>query len=516
MIFLALLMVGVLVVFGLIFFGTTNPGFTSYYDSFFKRIPFVTTEVDGKTEYGEFWVDISRWLGIVAIVAAVLLVVVIILSLKKMIDPYLSQLPIYICMLCSMGLYYFTCIKLARYDFEMSGHHKAYFLFCIICCFMAIACLIARFVTLKKNAKTDHHSLFSKMRIIVPVAIVAVMGMTLFFWFKAYSLCRDYEMNYGLFGKSGRTKLEIENEFMGNYVNQAVDTEEGLFYIDWAVKDGRPLTDKLRVMKMDKNGDAEEIYSGADYEGNIMNLEFYNIGYADGYLYMSRPSEVIRMDPSDGSQESVIFPEEGCIIDQCVVLDNKIYCLEVCADKAPFILVSEIHGTDISKAEIYAEDLVLPSSRNGSELLINYIAGEDPTNTRSKYSYQVYDGKAMYLEEYLDPDCLLDVDYLLMDDDNIKYAGAANVYQGKIYYVLFAEDGFNVCTYDLETLEKETIGFCDNGRDTRNIPPYSYKIMIGQGKVFVTAYSWSYQEIDDEGDLEYFDEEVLYYIDIPC
>ena len=503
MIFLTLIAILLLLNCLRIFGFLINPGFTSIYDALLVRKPFYESpelyeRIDKEdiwgglfghsVSYAQYWATINRWMMVVCLVAVISLIVAMVLIRKKKVEPYISYVPIYVCHIISTAVYYLTTIKGGRYEFTMNLKHFEIFLSVIYSLIMIIVCIRGYIASRKYgDLSCSDNKIPPKLKYIVTAAVVVLFSCTYVYWYDAYGMCRDYSVNYGVFeGPDSVRRLYIENYVIGNFQNRAVDTEQGLYYLD----DYRGEYHRINVM--DSIGAITEIYSG-DYC-------FTSIGYADGYLFLSTPDEILRFDPSDCSFESLIKAEEGFFICDACVLDNKLYFEEYGdrdhQDEVPFIMVSDITGGVLSDPVLYLSDIRTSiygypygfhSYDWNSNLLQTYIACDNGTlyQGEGQCNMQLYDG----CRNYLRYDEMDSVSMLFVGErqHSIQNVGAFSLYNGSLYFVSLTDTGIDLCRSDLNGENIEIIDSMDLGRDCSRADYHAFQLVIGQGKIMVIA-----------------------------
>jgi hypothetical protein len=362
--------------------------------------------------------------------------------------------------------------------------------------------------------------------LIIMIVEVLLFLVPIKFCIEAYKISRDYSSNYGLFDPEDiSVRTDLEEGFCGNFINEAVDTEEGLFFIednlsvDYDGEFHHVNMNDFSVRKLDTEGNITEVYR-EDSSDRKSKYDIFSIGYSDGYLYLATKYWIIRVDPKDGSSEQVLFPDDKYGIIDCCVVDGKIYYLEWREDYTDSelyeknrIWVAEINGQDISEPELYASDIKIPNgslfSYHNSDLLSSYLCGEE---LHSLYydgcRSQRLDGKEYHLEmenpyaeshadKKYNPRLFIssvEEEYYYQMD----YVGGFNIFNDSIYYVQLTETGFDICKCDLYGKNTTVIDSYNAGKDLTGSSMYNYKIMIGQGKIYVTASGYIFIDPDSD------------------
>lgn len=521
-----------------------NPGFESIYDIGMNREPFCDSRLlnDYLTNHffsiktfkftlptGSFWTQIDGWMELVMIEVIILIIVCLFLTKKELIRDCISFVPVYAAVPVSFGIYYFTCIRYGRYEIVMNAIHKKFFFAIIVSVIMIIMCVLCYIKQMKGTDKSKEE--FRKQRkgtLIFVGVVITSWAAILPIWFEAYKICREYSVNYGLYGElSHELRADIQNRLLGNYVNSAVDTDDGLYFLDETDAEGNPTYRPMTVKKMDSSGEISIVYSGEYF----MN----SIGYADGDLYIGTRYVILKLDPETGICKEVISSEEGYrFLDVCVV-DNKLYFTE-CGDSdeefistesdyeipTAYIMVCNIEQGILSSPELFVSDIRMAriyDSIYGKEIEPNvmntYIAGYGgPTYAGGICRYQMIDGEVYYLESERSQGEDISILHIRNwyseergSDARIGDVGGVAVYEGSVYFVQLTTTGFDLCKCAPDGSGIEVIDSYYAGRDCTGGGIYDYQIMIGQGKILVigNGYLFVDEEADWSRDFEYIE-----------
>ena len=571
-----------------------NPGFVSVYDEFFYRAPFtnsdyvlkvlkengicdglfgeLTTEYTSKGSnypftYAEFWVAENRWLMAMLFIAILLLIINRGLVIIKKMPEYISDIPVYICVILSIGAYYLTVMCFGKYTIEKNNAHNSFLFLAIFSLFAIFFGLYKRAEIRRKDREFEEHKKKvlaetqeekikkyssddledyiikdeessaenenkkgnrkqrknEKKKLSLPLIIMIIEALLFLvpikFCIEAYKISKDYSVNYGMFDPENMTvRTDLEEGFCGNYMNQAVDTEKGLFFIEDNVSvdyDGEfhhVNMDDFSVRRLDADGTITEIYR-EDNSDKVSKYDITTIGYADGYLYLSTDYWIIRVDPNDGTSEQVLFAASHYYISDCCVVEGKIYYVER-KENTDYerIWVAEINGKEISEPELYASDIQIPNgnfvNNYCSDLLTSYICGEGLVSFLFQESrIQRLDGKAYHLGHdiyYTDKGQKYNSRLFFFDvgdtfsSNNMDYVGGYTIYNDSIYFVQLKETGLDVCKCDLYGNDVKVIDSYEIGKDLTDCTNYYFRIMIGQGKIYVTAAGYIFY--NDKGD----------------
>jgi len=475
-------------------------GFESYLDRIMRRVSFVGKEM----LKGGFWDSLRSWMLVVLILAAFFLLLNIFLRHKKAIEGRIPDVVICMCVTLSFAGYYGAAV-MARYEIVMSITHILYISTAVLSLIMAGINLYGVMKSREKGKKAS---------ILYPASLVLIFIIMFFFagGFRAFRTCSQYSANYGKFFEEDHDEMRerLELGYVGNFQNQAVETDEGLYFLDFVECDNGVRSIYYQsVKKMDPEGNISEIYANTEYKGIYSGV--YSIGYADGYLFIANRNSVIRLDPDTGVTEDVITADDGHEIFDCCVVDNRIYYMQDIVhgeDRMDYIrdglyydktiMVAEITGGEVQEPELYLADVSMSGWYEDADLLQRYIEGETPYNTVSRSSrYQCIDGTRYAIEdtdysEESDDGILVirDVDNSIVTD--IENAGGINIHNGRIYYVSLEENGFDICSCALDGSDIVVIDSYEDGRDYRNAFIDDFRIMIGQGKILVTASGYVY------------------------
>ena len=546
----------------------TNIGFHSYLDGVLYRTPFKETEgirkilvdsmiKDGlfgelhtegkhvtKLVYSPFWVAINRWLMAALLIIVGFIIINMILTAKEKMPKYIGNIHLYLCAILAIAGYYLTVIYCGRYEI-VDGTHGRYIMAAGFAAFMIILGIVVHCLTYKKErgyndyllaqagitegeieAKHKKNAVFVGFVMFAEVLIVA---LTLIMWYKPYSIAENYAVNYGVYETEEHPlRVDLEEGFNGNYMNQAVDTEKGLFYLAAPTKSDMYGN---AVMKLDDRGMISEVYPGdpkpeKDKNEKIAHTEFFTISYSDGYLYLCRSNEMVRMNPDDGSTEVVMTASENYDFTDGFAVDNKLYCLEeeqfiklgVDLELPDRVWVADISGETVSEPQIYMYHPIIDYYQNdftsnyNSDLLTMIVSGEDtenPTKWYDCYRHQTYNGfdYGLYVGNrsgYRDKDGSRDAALLFGDaaedgERKIEQVVGLTGYKGKVYYVQLKEHGFDVCKCNPDGTGIEVIDTYETDENTWGGHPVYSRIMIGQGKLMVYAKGDIYLDYYPDG-----------------
>ena len=459
---------------------TDNPGFTSFYDTIMNRAFFVDpSTLDRAHSEGKlFFISLmNSWLTLVLSVAAVIIIINYFMVRFKATLQHVTEITVCLCVSLSIALYYYAFLVEARYELVMSSAHIGYF----VTAGLSLVIAVFKIILLVRD-----HKGVKKTLLIFP-AFVLLLFVELFFFcgFKGYRMCKEYSVNYGLYGQEEHVlRTDLEESFAGNFSNQAVDTDEGLFFLDY---DGSIYPECIK--RMDSNGEISTVFRVTD------DSKLWTIGYDDGYLFVNRKKDIIRIDPDTGLSEKAVEPEGDDYISDACVVDGKLYYV-IFSDNKSRIMVSEIEDGVLAEPQLYISDINISgvtSYDTEANLLQVYIIGE-PARTRSRRGMWQQRAEArfeyyvLYEDEGFGADCPVMV---LCADDSSKeytfYVDGINVYNGKLYYVLLTERGFDICRCDLDGSNSEVIDSADLGVDCRDMRTGAMRIMTGQGKILVTC-----------------------------
>ena len=555
-----------------------NPGFASVYDLYLFRKPFtnynwiveylerqnvrdglfkeLTTEVQGnsspiKFTFAPFWVDMDRWLMAILLVAVILLIINRILVLMKILPKHIADIPVYVMIILSIAVYYLSVKILGGYVPQKSDFHLYIIGLIILSVFAIVFGIFQKRAADRFNNDPEKENKTRKM--LISSTIVITIQVLLFiilpggFMTDAIRISNDYKPNYGSFDPyKVKVRYDLEkNGFAGNFANQAVDTDEGLYFIeneydldnydvdedvDCFIKE-KTKRNASYIRKLDAKGNITDICE-AESDDSRHYYNYINIGYADGYLYASTWYSVFRIDPKDGSAISVISaPNDFFIAEMCVV-DNKLYYAMHPEDPRSEVMstawVCEIAGDDISEPELYAGGLdrgVITRfiQFESSTLLTNIVSGDFIKNFNDMGGrFQRCDGKSFYISGGREwNDSLVPTSLVIIDDEDpenpvfIEKVGGFNIFNDNLYYVQLKEDGLDLCKSDLNGLNAEVIDTYTCDKDlTYNKGQSVYRIMIGQGKIYVSANGYIFPRDDSAGSRDLEKGEVHFVTDL--
>ena len=519
-----------------------NPGFVSVFDQYLFREPFynssyivnflekrnirdglfgpLTTEVlcfndTLKFTYSPFWVAVDRWLLAILLIAMILLAVNRVLVLMKKMPEYIADIPVYAMVILSIGGYYLSVITLGRYVPEKASFHTYVLLLIIFAVSVIVFGIFRKKSVDKVNDPEDKEKRKKKMTFMTIVAIVQVLLFLIVpckFMIDAIKVSNDYKPNYGSFNpQKMKVRYDLEkNGLAGNFANQAVDTDDGLYFIekDWLEDCDDSKDYNTFIRKLNENGNITDICQ-AKRDDEKHTTDYINIGFADGYLYASTWYSVFRIDPMDGSEVEVISAKDNYYMAEMCVVDNKLYYMEHpegSSDANSFVWVCEIEGANLSEPELYIGKLDRSIFANferfdSSYLLTNVVIGD---YNDFYYSFggrfQKYDGKLYYLMSgnRSGNDFVTSSLKIWDESDNrekitIDKVGGFNLYNDSIYFVQLKENGFDVCKCDLDGSNIEVLDtyICDKDF-TQNEDQSVFRVMIGQGNIYVSAFGRYY------------------------
>ena len=520
-----------------------NPGFVSVYDKYLFRSPFyndpyyvgdylekqnirtglfgkLTTEVQGISDtieftYSPFWVAVNRWLMVILLIAIIMLAINRVLIALKKLPEYIADIPVYAMVILSIGGYYLSVKVLGGYTPVNDRFHLGILLLVIFSVFVIVFGIIRKKSADKWNGSEEKKK-SKKMMTFMTVVVIAQVLLFLIvpgkFMLDAIKVYKDYKPIYGSYNpekKKIRRDLE-ENGFAGNFANQAVDTENGLYFIENKKSADDSYISYIR--KLDVNGNITDICSSkADKEEYYNN--YINIGYADGYIYASTSYLIYRIDPEDGSAvEAISAKNDYCIAEMCVV-DNKLYYAEIPDDytsgEKAYAWVCKIDGTGLTEPELYAGGLNRGvfnrfSQFESSALLTNIVIGDYVYNKNDGGRLQRCDKRTFYvMRGYTWNDVFTPTQLIIEEDSDpknrisIEKVGGFTLYNNSIYYVQLKENGFDLCKCDTDGSNTEVLDtyICDKDL-SKSYYQSVYNIMIGQGKIYVSAIGYIYPEDD--------------------
>ena len=527
-----------------------NPGFVSLYDQYLFRKPFynsewilrylekqqihdrlfgeLTTQVQGTSSpiaftFAPFWVYVDRWLMAMFFIAMILLVINRILVLIKVLPEYIADIPVYSMIILSIAGYYLAVRILGGYMPQKTGFHTTVLLLVIYSVFAIVLGIIRKKSVDGNNSKPEEKEKNkNRMMIATIVVIIQVLVFIILpgkFMIDAIKLSADYRnTNLGSFDPYKMTvRYDLErNGFAGNFANQAVDTENGLYFIEREtdLKDSDEDAESYEtesferrityIRKLDENGSITDICKSKS-DDSKRDYNYINIGYANGYIYASTNYYISRIDPKDGLEVEVITAATDYIIAEMCVVDDKLYYMEIPEDYESSMIssawVCEIKGDDLSKPQLYTSDLdrgvfTRFNQFDSSSLLTNMVIGDF---LKDRYwqggRYQKCDGRSFYVREgYGWNDKYVPTQLIIVDDSDPKNAvsiekvGGFNIYNESIYYVQLKENGLDVCKCDLNGSNTEVLDTytCDIDL-SKNSYQSIYRVIIGQGKIYVSA-----------------------------
>ncbi len=496
-----------------------NPGFVSMYDDLFKREPFesssnLTQKIisgnykdmfskDLEFEVGDFWVYLNKWMMLTMITAIVIIIITRILGMRGKLKYYKADMVVYLCVILSFAVYYMIPILFADYTLEFKRSvlksavyseytvqinplHLRFFITAGYSLFMIFICLRHN-----KRKVEYEKKLLSVDETYIPdpvdrkiVRVLSVIAAVLFFGLlliniKTVKICLDYKSNYGEYAKADHAvRTDLEEHFLGNYQNDAVMTDEGLYFVG----DVPSAVDGVYTIKrLEPSGERiTSIYSG--------DILFRAIGYCDGYLYGATYEGIYQIDPESGECKLIIEHDDKNDIKDFCVVDNRMYYQEgISSEEAKVrtgedrdydVIPSVIKAADISEGNVsepylYASDINTKDFRyyNGF-LLTRYIMNEKH-NIYYGANPQ-YSGDKIWI---VDSDGYNNRNILKLFVKNQTFPnemediGCINYEDGVIYFIKLKEDGFDVCKCspdmsDIEVLDTYTDGFdytkCDH------------------------------------------------------
>ena len=467
---------------------TAEPGFTSFYDTIMKRAPFDATEHLQET----FISVMHNWLIFVLFAAFVFILINHFLLLIKVALRHITEAIVGFCIFLSFAYYYYAYIRLARYEIVMSDTHIIYFVTAGLSLLIAVFKIIL-LIRDHKGVKKGH--------LVFPALVLSAFGVMFFsYGIKGYGICKEYNVNYGIYGQEEHVlRTDLEDAFIGNFANQAVDTEKGLFFIDYESQ-----AFPTCIKRMDSNGEISTVYRSSD-------RWLWTIGYDDGYLFVNCRNDLIRIDPDTGADEKIIDPEDPEYISDACVVDGKLYYV-LNDDKAPRIMVCEIEDGELSEAQLYISDIDLIGVWTydpDADLLEVYIAGEPahPGWSHGSWQQRAEGMYRYYITEGQDEELDRCTALAICSEDGSKefmyYVDAINVHNGMLYYVLLNDHGFDICRCDLDGSNTEVLDSVDLGAECRDLYVGGIRIIIGQGRIVVSGFGLQEQLGNDEGTICY-------------
>ena len=545
-----------------------NPGFVSVYDKYMFRRPFVndewklvylknakirdglfgelTTEVQGNSgpldfTYSPFWVDVNRWLMAMLLIAIILLIINRIIVLIKKMPEYIADIPVYAMIIFSIVGYYLSVKVLGGYVPEKAGFHATILVLLLFSVFAIVFAIFRKKSVDSENKESEKkknskgRKIFTTIVVIVEVLLFLILPSR--FMIDAIKLSNDYKVNYAGSFKPNKVKVRYDlekNGFAGNFANMAVDTEEGLYFIenedsgdvydidadDECYEKGKTIVNTTHIRKLDENGNITDVFPADNYEKDEY-YSFINIGYADDYLYASTYYYISQIDPKDGSEVEVISAQPDYYIAEMCVVDDKLYYMEHPQDKTSgnksMAWVCEIDGNNLSEPELYVSGLDRGLFYNfkqyeSSSLLTNIVIRDFVNNPYFDGArFQKCKGKILYIDRgYTWNDNYRSTNLVIRDDSNpynvnyIDNVGGFTIYNSSIYYIQLKENGFDICKCDLDASNIEVIDTYTCDKDlTKNYYQSIYRIMIGQGKIYVSAYGEIYPKEEYYSHLEF-------------
>ena len=497
-----------------------NPGFTSFYDEIMCRAPFADIPRGtglSATSVRSFWQAVDLWLAMALILAAVLIFMGVYLDRSEKARRQVTLTPVFLFVAASMGLYYLTCIKFARYDLKLSHTHVELFAIAALAFVSEIVSLIRS----RKNGDKKETKSMRKNEIKFVLVSVVLFAVTIPLWLDAYNICKSYSVNYGIYGQTDHTmRSDILDDLLGNYINRSVDTEDGLYFLSRGDK-GYGYT---QVKKLSADGEITTVYEG--------EYEFQTISAEGGDLYLSSRYFILKLDPETSSCEEIVEPQEGYRFMDLCTADGNLYYLE-CRDdsrtryeattdrlyggverdgaekrRGSFILVSSIEGGALSEPELYIGDVdygTVPSDLSADEIFPNvldiFVAGDGI----DQYAYGAY------------------------SDQMVDTRGGITLYGGHIYYTEYTDTGVDIVRSDLDgsnaevidsyTFEPGVVGgeeWDGSEMGVRYALVSDIRIMIGQGKILLVWQDrYDYELVEEEPWMHSNGYDLLYVTDLP-
>lgn len=515
-----------------------DPGFYSIYDKLMVRGPFESPiSIESKKIYessslvdvllgrvevksGEFWVSINRWMMMVMMIAIVALIVNRILIIKKMIPEYKADIFVYAGVIEGMVIYLLTPVLFVRYEMKYLFVSPAGISFIVLISYCFTVIVICHYSYKKEKAydnlvhpdkeKTEKDIVEEekKNKVLKRVAITGIVlfEITLAMWFKAFVICMDYSDHYGNYEKEDHTpRADLEAGYLGNYQNQAVNTEKGLFYIASSNSGEGKEGDCKLVKKMDSDGNISEVFRGED--------SHYSIGYYKGYLYLANEQEVLKVDAETGEAEKILTQDEKQDIQDFCIVDNRLYIQtamsyeEIKRHKYNIDMVEsniyyfEIGEDKLSGPVLYLGDVI---DKYGSffdgEILSFYLMNSSDyhgyRNLRRQSIGQYYYTLNEQMTDSRDISNFLVISDRIVEENSIQDVGSFNVHNGTIYYIHLLEDGFELCKCGMDGTGSEVIDTYTDGIDYIDIDINAFRMAITDNKILV--YSTPAYATDDE------------------
>lgn len=497
-----------------------NPGFESVSDALFNRDPFesssnITNKIingngnevfnsDVKYEVGDFWVYLSRFMMCVMIAAIILLIITRVLGHKGKVRDYKIDIPVYVLVILSFAVYYLTPILFAEYKVEMNRIHLRYFITTGYSLFMIVVCALhhRKKVTYEKKFLSDEEA-FTKGRIsgekerlfffvtaVVFAALLLING-------KFFLIAHDYSCNYREYKKADHARrTDLEEEYLGNFQNEAVMTEEGLYFEGvYPMKVGEDHT----INRLDNNGEITTVYSG--------EKSFGAIGYADGNLYGADKDGIYAINPDSGECKLVIEASDKKEIKDFCLIDNTIYYLEgISLEEKVYRTKSDDEKYETIQSVIWAADV------SGDSVSEPYMYASD-INTRNFYYYNGFLITRFIMNEQYRPYYGMNPQYTgdkvwLLTGDGYNYSnedsncaqcfftsggfpeemydiGCINIQDGAVYYVQLKEDGFDICKCNPDGSDIEVIDTYTDGLDYTVYSHKAIRMCLSDNKIVV-------------------------------
>ena len=493
-------------------------------DGLFGELSYLKT-FEYRGYYSTFWVSINRWLMTAILIIVVFLIINRILAIKGKTHSHLVDIPLCICSIVAIVGYYHTCIYCGKYETVSKGNpHGLFYTTCGVAVITIIFGVLRHIVTKRDREYKEYsqasiagqdldnlpvvHKKRNGITVLIMLVETIIFALTFIVWYKPYRITQEYSSCYGVYDiEEHPLRLDLESEFNGNYINQAVETDEGLFFLERADIGGKEENRfGSAVYKLDKDGKITNVYAGDEEVLNESGSEgFFAIGYCNGYIYLCRRSGIVRMNPEDGSFEVIISPAERYEFTDACVVDNKLYYLEQDKTRSDFehdkllpnrIMFVDISGDTISEPDVYLSHVIIKREANyykgrTSELLKTFITNEyvdynGYENCRDQWFngqwFCLYNGNPG-LRDVKDYESTLFISGFGRKKDVSGYT----IYKEKIYYVQLKAHGFDVCKCNLDGTGIEVIDTYKTEKNTIGSAAWNYRIMIGQGKILVDA-----------------------------
>ena len=502
-----------------------NPGFISEFDILLYRSPFIAD----KYEPAKYWVAANSWLMAVMILTIIMILISVYRINNGKSKPYITYVPTYASLVLAIIIYYATAIIGGRYTLTMSDKQLKPMQVGLCSIAMIVICI----VKYKKFLETQSYSTESQVssdsanssatspsssvvsNVKAPVLLTAlktstknnklylIITVVLFtltypIWLKAALICADYSPNYGCYKKPDRERmLYIENNIAGNFFNYAVDTEEGLFFLD--VNPDGVSDDYTIIRKYDSNGQITDVYNGES--------AMYAISYDSGNLFLLSDEKIFRFNLQNKIMEGVVSSDNNrCVVNMCV-LDGKLYYMEY-DDKDTFATIKVFDLTDgnLGEPRIYLSDVrplpnIYPRDLDNN-LLYTYLGGETPMDyidREDKEPTQRYDGQDYYIcetndySDFVDGNKNYDLSCFLDEENCFSYLAdddvfAFTIFQNKLYYAQLCCDGIQIRCVNMDGSEFEILHVCDceiNSESCYTLD--NSRLIIGQGKLLLIS-----------------------------